>query len=408
MDSSKQPEIRYPQYQPRLSVVKKMMPASSFYALLVIFVSIPFVTGGAWGQSEGGWRTQLSSLDLLHTYVQKRASSYDRTGGNDDFVKIAPGETATLLDDRGPGLITHLWITIASSEAYHLKKLVLRMFWDDEASPSVETPIGDFFGLGMGDYFQFESVPLSVASDKALNCFFPMPFRKHARITVTNQGSEAVDSFYFNIDYQAFNKDKDLAADTMYFHAQYRQAAPNKGWTSDWTSNDTPAVTAKKNLDGKGNYVWLDATGQGHFVGVTMSVLQNQDGWWGEGDDMFFIDGEQLPSINGTGSEDYFLGAWDFGQHPFSYGLYGAPLKGPELAGSRSSVYRFHLDSPIPFTKSLKATIEHGHANHRSDNFSSVAYWYQKEPHALFPALPSVEERIPRIYDVGGPGNAPK
>ncbi|MGB8010607.1 MAG: glycoside hydrolase family 172 protein [Terriglobales bacterium] len=343
---------------------------------------------------------------IPHAYVQKRASSYDRTGGNDDFVKIAPGETISVLDAPGPGTITHIWITIASPEKYHLKKLVLRMFWDDEASPSVEAPVGDFFGLGLGDYFQFESVPLSVGSDKALNCFFPMPFRKRARITITNQGSENVDSFYFNIDYQALSKD--LAADTLYFHAQYRQATPAKGWTSAWESNETPAVNAKKNLDGKDNYVWLDATGQGHFVGVTMSILQNQDGWWGEGDDMFFIDGENLPSINGTGSEDYFLGAWDFGDHPFSYGLYGAPVKGPEFAGSRSSVYRFHLDSPIPFTKSLKATIEHGHANHRSDNFFSVAYWYQNEPHAPFPALPGVEERIPRLYAVGGPGNAAK
>jgi hypothetical protein len=139
-----------------------------------------------------------------------------------------------------------------------------------------------------------------------------------------------------------------------------------------------------------------------------MSVLQNQDGWWGEGDDMFFVDGEQRPSINGTGSEDYFLGAWDFGDHPFSYAQFGAPVKGPEFAGSRSSVYRFHLDSPIPFTKSLRATIEHGHANHRSDNFFSVAYWYQTEPHAAFPPMPAVEERLPRIYPVGGPGNATK
>jgi Protein of unknown function (DUF2961) len=360
----------------------------------------------AWAQSEVSQSTELSSLIWPHPYVQKRASSYDRTGGNDDFRKIAPGETLALLDDSGPGVITHIWITIASSEKYHLKKLVLRMYWDDEASPSVEAPIGDFFGLGLGDYFLFESTPLSVASDKALNCFFPMPFRRRARITVSNDGKEEVDAFYFNIDYQALIKD--LPANTVYFHAQYRQATPAKGWTNQWESNDAAAVNAKKNLDGQNNYVWLEATGQGHFVGVTMSVLQNQDGWWGEGDDMFFVDGEKRPSINGTGSEDYFLGAWNFGDHPFSYALFGAPVKGSESAGGRSSVYRFHLDSPIPFTKALRATIEHGHANHRSDNFFSVAYWYQNEPHATFPVLPSVEERLPRIYPVGGPGNAVK
>lgn len=367
-----------------------------------ILIGILMTCAPVWAQSNGGQSALLSSLASPRDYVQKRASSYDRTGGNNDFYKIAAGDTITLLDDSGPGTITHIWITIASPEQYHLKKLVLRMYWDGEASPSVETPIGDFFGLGLGDYFQFESIPLSVASDKALNSFFPMPFRKRARITVTNEGKEGADAFYFNIDYQALHHD--LPADTMYFHAQYRQATPAKGWTNQWESNDNAAVNAKKNLDGENNYVWLEASGQGHFVGVTMSILQNQDGWWGEGDDMFFVDGEKLPSINGTGSEDYFLGAWAFG-HPFSYALFGAPVVGPELAGSRSSVYRFHLDSPIPFTKSLRATIEHGHANHRSDNFFSVAYWYQKEPHAAFPALPSVEQRLPRIYPVGGPGN---
>ena len=118
-----------------------------------------------------------------------------------------------------------------------------------------------------------------------------MPFRKRARITVTNEGKEGVDAFYFNIDYQALHHD--LPADTMYFHAQYRQATPAKGWTNQWESNDAAAVNAKKNLDGENNYVWLEATGQGHFVGVTMSILQNQDGWWGEGDDMFFVDGRK-------------------------------------------------------------------------------------------------------------------
>jgi len=360
----------------------------------------------AFGQPDAVRGTMMAGLASVHDYVQKRASSYDRSGGNDDSRKIAAGNTLELLNDRGPGIITHIWFTIASPESYHLKKLVLRMYWDDEPTPSVETPVGDFFGLGLGDYFQFDAIPLAVASDKALNCFFPMPFRKHARITVTNEGRQDVDAFYFNIDYQSLNKE--LPADTLYFHAQYRQATPAAGWTNQWEANDAAAVTAKKNLNGENNYVWMEATGQGHFVGVTMSVLQNQDGWWGEGDDMFFVDGEKLPSINGTGSEDYFLGAWDFGDHPFSYSLFGAPVKGAEFAGSRSSVYRFHLDSPIPFKKSLRASIEHGHANHRSDNFFSVAYWYQNEPHAAFPPLPTVEQRIPRIYSVGGPGNAAK
>jgi hypothetical protein len=349
--------------------------------------------------------SQITSLPQAKDYIQHRVSSYDRTGGNADARTIAPGETLTLLEESGPGLITHIWFTIASGDPHHLKALVLRMFWDGEPTPSVEAPVGDFFGLGLGDYHLYQSAPLQVGADKALNSFFPMPFQKHARITVTNEGSIKVDAFYFNIDYRAYARP--LPPDQLYFHAQYRQAAPNRGWTNDWKSNGDPLVNDKKNLNGDGNYVWLEATGRGHFVGVTMSVLENQDGWWGEGDDMFFID-ESLPSINGTGSEDYFLGAWDFGGRPFSYPLYGAPVVGQEVAGGRWSLYRFHLDSPIPFAKSLRATIEHGHANHRSDNYYSVAYWYQTEPHAAFPALPPLEQRIPRIYAVGGPGNAGK
>jgi len=345
----------------------------------------------------------LQNLIAPHDYVQKRISSYDRSGGNADFREIKAGDTLTLLDEPGPGIITHIWVTIASPENHHLKKLVLRMYWDNETTPSVETPIGDFFGLGLGEYFLYRSIPLAVGSDQALNSFFRMPFQHQSKITVTNEGRKAVSNFYYNIDYQAYAKP--LPSDTIYFHAQYRQAAPAHGWDNHWTSNEDPAVDGKKNLDGRDNYVWLEAAGRGHFVGVTMSVLQNQDGWWGEGDDMFFIDGEKNPSINGTGSEDYFLGAWDFGSHPFAYGSFGAPVKGEEVAGGRCSVYRFHLDSPIPFTKSLRATIEHGHANHRSDNYYSVAYWYQSEPHAPFPALPPVEQRLPRVYAVGGPGN---
>jgi hypothetical protein len=374
------------------------VPVRNLLWLLVFFMFCP----QAFAQSFNDW---LADLPQAKDYVQKRASSYDRSGGNADYRKIAPGETLVLLDDRGPGEITHIWSTMWAG-GVPLKGLVLRMYWDGESTPSVESPLGDFFGLGLGDYVVYESAPLAVAPERALNCFFPMPFQKQARITVTNEGSQEVPNFYFNIDYRAFGKP--LPAELLYFHAQYRQASPNHGWSNQWKSNGERIVEDKKNLDGQDNYVWMEAKGRGHFVGVTMSVLQNQDGWWGEGDDMFFIDGEKMPSINGTGSEDYFLGAFDFGERAFSFPLFGAPLKGVERAGGRSSVYRFHLDSPIPFAKSLRATIEHGHANARSDNYFSVAYWYQTEPHAEFPALPAFEGRLPRLHPVGGPGNAGK
>lgn len=342
------------------------------------------------------------NLTQTQPFVLKRISSTDPTGRNHDFRQVSPGEIFTVMDADGPGEITHIWFTIADGEAYHLKRIVLRMYWDSESSPSVEAPIGDFFGLGLGDYHLWQSRLLSVGGDKALNSFFQMPFARHARITVTNEGKEKIDALYYNLDYRSYLQV--LPTGTLYFHAQYRQAQPNLGWTNQWSSNGDPIVNGKANLDGKDNYVWMEATGRGHFVGVTMSVLQNQDGWWGEGNDMFFLDGEKTPSIVGTGSEDYFLGAWGFGK-AFSYETYGAPVVGEERTGGRTSAYRFHLDSPIPFTKSLRATIEHGHANVRSDNYYSVAYWYQTEPHDAFPALPPVEQRLPALQAVGGPGN---
>jgi hypothetical protein len=367
--------------------------------ILAIFTALPL----ARAQSLSGW---LGDLTQPKDYQLKRISSYDRTGGNADYRSIDPGESLTILDQKGPGEISHIWITINDPEQYNLKKLVLRMYWDGETDPSVETPIGDFFGLGNGEYFMYQSLPLVIGSTKALNSFFPMPFNKSSRITVTNEGKMKVSNFYYNIDVRAYSHL--LPQDTYYFHAQYRQCTPCKGWTNDWESNSDPKVNDRKNLDGEGNYVFLEAAGRGHYVGVTMSIFQNQDDWWGEGDDMVFIDGEKVPSIVGTGSEDYFLGAWGFAGGSANYLLFGNPVFGGFSAGGRSSVYRFHLDSPIPFEKSIRVTIEHGHANHRSDNFFSVAYWYQSEPHAKFPLLPPVEDRLPKIYPVGGPGNADK
>jgi len=364
---------------------------------------------GSLGKLQGGEEQASSSphallaLAQLRDYRARRSSSYDRSGGNGDSIPIDPGAIATLLETTAAGAVTHMWFTINSHEEFHLKKLVLRAYWDGETEPSVEVPVGDFFGLGLGDYFLYQSALTSVAGQKALNAYFPMPFGTSARITVTNEGAVRTDNFYYNIDYVTFSH---APADLGYFHAQYRQAAPCKGWTDDWKFNWDPLVDKKKNLDGEGNYVFMEARGRGHFIGVTHSVLQNQDGWLGEGDEMIFIDGETLPSINGTGTEDYYNGAWDFGQ-TFAYPHNGAPyMVDPERIGGRYCLYRWHTESPVTFQESIRVTIEHGHANHRSDNFFSSAFWYQTEPHQKFPALPKVAERIPRIYRVGGPGAA--
>ncbi len=346
----------------------------------------------------------LFALSRLRSYKSRRSSSWDRTGGNADAVPVEGGQTATLLDVTGAGVITHIWFTISSDDRHHLKNLVLRAWWDGESTPSVEVPIGDFFGLGLGEYFTYQSALLAVAPVKALNAYFEMPFANAARLTLTNEGKQRTDSLYFQVDYITLPS---LPGGLGRFHAQYRQAAPCKGWTNDWSSENSGQIDAKKNLNGEGNYVYLEATGKGHFVGVTHSVEQNQDGWFGEGDDMVFIDGDKLPTINGTGSEDYFNGAWDFGGQAFGFMHQGAPyMVDPERIGGRCSLYRWHIESPIAFEQSIRVTIEHGHANHRSDNFYSTAYWYQTEPHAAFPTLPAAESRIPRVLHVGGAGAA--
>ncbi len=355
----------------------------------------------------------ISDLMLLRDYTSQRISSYDRTGANDDGNwqnKIQPGETRTIGDVTGPGIIKHIWTTIATNEHYHLKKIVLRMYWDGEKSPSVEVPIGDFFGLGLGTYELYETQLTSVGSQRALNAWFPMPFRKSARITVTNEGDIPINAYYYNIDWE---KHASLPEDIAYFHAQYRQAVPTDGWAEDWERNADEHINTKQNPSGDGNYVILEATGKGHYVGVTHSIIQNQGDWWGEGDEMIFVDGAEKPQIHGTGAEDYYLGAWCYGgcginpfggqQPTFAYEEYGNPVNGGDDRGAQWTVYRLHTESPIPFTESIRVTIEHGHANHRSDNYYTCAYWYQTEPHASFPALPAVEDRIPMGVNTDGP-----
>ena len=219
-----------------------------------------------------------------------RASSTDPRGHNGDSRSIEPGATLPLMDVTGSGRVTHIWFTINSPAPEHLRELVLRMTWDDATRPAVECPIGDFFAQGHAKYVEFQSAPISVGSHKALNCYWPMPFRKHAVISVVNEGEKKVNNFYYNIDYRLEDGDQPNA---RYFHTQYRT----------WF----PAPVGKP-------LTICETKGAGHFVGTFISVMANSDGWWGEGNDIWYVDGSEKPTITGTGSEDYFCGAWDFGQ----------------------------------------------------------------------------------------------
>src|SRR4051812_42847590 len=225
---------------------------------------------------------QLPEYALAQNYRSLKQSSYDRSGGNSDRWPIAPGETKEVFNANGPGVISHIWFTIAAPSTYHLKEIVLRMYWDGNSKPSVETPVGDFFGLNLGIYNVYQSAFLNCSSVKALNCYFAMPFRKSARITATNEGTQNVGAFYSNIDYQIVPS---LPERSLYFHAQYRQSAPNKA-----VEFSSPAQ--KLNPEGRQNYVYMETRGSGHLMGVTLGVLQNTDNWMGEGDEMIFIDNE--------------------------------------------------------------------------------------------------------------------
>jgi hypothetical protein len=333
----------------------------------------------------------LPSYTRAQNYKSLKQSSFDRTGGNRDFWNIPAGGTLEVFRAEGPGVITHIWFTIAARGGDHLKELILRGYWDGNAKPSVETPIGDFFGLNLNSYFIYESEYLKVSPGKSLNSYFVMPYKHGARFTVTNEGKQEVGAFYSNIDYLVPPR---LPDDVLYFHAQYRQENPCVAVKFEGNS--------KINLDGRHNHVYVETRGRGHLMGVTLGVMQNANGWWGEGDEMIFLDDETKPAITGTGSEDYFLGSWDFGgrdgAQPFGHSMYGAPLiVNAERTGGRYCCYRWHGDNPVTFDRYLKHTMEHGHANDRGDDFFSVGYWYQTTPYTDFPPMPALETRIPVV-----------
>ncbi len=353
----------------------------------------------------------LSSLTTARDFSVGRVSSYDVSGRNADAWRIEPGEAKVLAEIDGPGAISHIWFTIASPDPLYLRKLILRMYWDGEKTPSVETPVGDFFGLGHARTYSYQCAPFNtscfeqcvVGGGVAMNCWFQMPFRKHARVEIVNEQTEPVHAFYFYIDYQ---KHQSLGDDTLYFHAKWRRENPCDGWTGEGSVWASQAFHQRHkgpegiNLSDKDNYLILEAEGIGHYVGVNFSIDHTQKGWWGEGDDMIFIDrdGERQwpPDMHGTGSEDYLAQAWGMQQNAFLYnGQAWSELDQGWNEWGKVCVYRYHILDPVPFKKNIRVSIEHGHANDRSDDWSSTTYWYQTEPHKEFTKMLPVELRLP-------------
>ena len=313
--------------------------------------------------------SSLRELATLRNARRRRISSYDRTGGNDDRLYVQPGETATVADISGAGCITHIWVTMDCHAEDFLRKVVLRMYWDGESDASVEVPIGDFFGMGHAQHKNFVSAPLDMSPEdgKSFNCWFPMPFADGAHIDVTNESEEQL-IFYYYVDYEEYDS---LPEDQARFHAQWHRENPCKGISEEGLKNNEFQLEGK-NTTGEGNYVVLEAEGTGHYVGCNLNIhnlrYTGKWNWYGEGDDMIFIDGEPFPpTLHGTGTEDYFNTAWCPTQEV------NAPYHGiikagdPNWAG-KITLYRYHITDPIMFEESIRVTIEHGHNNHRSDD----------------------------------------
>lgn len=344
-----------------------MKPKHLFAALILFAAQL-------YAQSELDNLLSVSRLANIKNSKLVQISSYDTTGGNSDFFSIKKGKSTVIADVKGPGVITQIWFTISSGDTYFLRRILVRMYWDGEKNPSVEVPVGDFFGTGF-QYKQYLSQLVGMSSGGYYS-YFPMPFNKSAKVEIVNETNKDINSFYYHIDYQKL--DKPLAKDVAYFHSW---------WHRDVKTNPND------------NYLILDAAGQGHFIGTNMS-MQGYDGnlWYLEGDEMVYVDGEKNPSMYGTGTEDYFNSGWYFNKGEFSAPYHGLIIKDDSLA--RIAVYRFHLGDVVPFKKSIRFTIEHGHANEETADYSSTAYWYQKEPHKAFPEMLKSSLRIPLRFVV--------
>jgi hypothetical protein len=349
--------------------------------------------------------SSLGGLARLRNGVRReRISSYDRTGGNRDWFTIAPDQKIAIADIEGAGCVKHIWMTMWCPEEAYARKIVLRAWWDGENQPSIECPVGDFFGIGHGIVKNFWSIPLQMSAQdgRAFNCWFPMPYASSARFEVHNESSTPT-NLYFYIDYECYDQ---LEDEYGRFHAQWRRENPTTGFGDPARrfADDHDfmwEVWSVPNLDGKGNYLILDAEGKGHYVGCHLDIdcfARDKNDWYGEGDDMIFIDGESLPRLYGTGTEDYFNTAFGPCEE------FCSPYQGITVNcgddewpwRGKNSTFRYHIEDPILFEQSIRVTIEHGHANCLTNDYSSTAYWYQIEPHKPFPVLLPVAQRLPR------------
>jgi Protein of unknown function (DUF2961) len=354
----------------------------------------------------------LSDLTHIRNRQTHRCSSWDTSGRNADFWKINPGESAVLADITGPAQITHIWLT----QFEHYRECLLKITYDDAPAPSVLVPLGDFFCLGHGMVNSFQSALFTASTNfpymfnkcVALNCYAPMPFARRAVVELVNE-SDQPHLQYFYIDYETL---EDFPAGTGYFHAEFRRANPFRGWAPEITVNTPEADVANKERQAfENNYIILETRGRGHYIGCNLSVTNFTRNWWGEGDDMIWVDGYKWPpDLHGTGSEDYFNQA--YGMQPNAYwhngsSIYeGGTIPAPEIelyrgdSGYQTS-YNFHLENPVRFTREIKVTIEHGHGNHLANEYSSTAYWYAEHPTAAI-AVPPVAQRLPVRRDNTG------
>ena len=343
----------------------------------------------------------VANIYHLRDFRSKRVSSWDRTGGNRDWIVIPPGQCRVLLAEQGAGCIKHIyWTYIETEEEPRLnifRGLVLRAYWDSARAASIEVPLGDFFGVINGQPKPIRSLAFTVNPGNGqvyqrswgFNCYLPMPFAAGARIEVENQGKRDA-RIWFHLDLELYDETESLSESAGRLHAQWNR------------ENPTGAVGLAegeegiKNLSGTENYVVLDVNGDGQFVGCFLTVVNRQRSWWGEGDDMIFIDGEGFPPpVHGTGTEEIFGG----GASPVDE--YTGPYTGFHCIENRmgyrywgnNGMYRFYLTDPLRFRESIRVTLEHGHGNDKANDYSSVAFWYQRGVNDNIPSLPPLAAR---------------